>query len=222
MTIADKLIEYYSTIEKPKKLIRGVELLYPFDQAEVIEAISGFYKKYLSDNNKRTLLIGINPGRLGGGITGIPFTDPIRLKEICGIDNDFDRKPELSSTFVYDMINNLGGPNEFYTKFLITSVCPLGFMKDGKNLNYYDDKKLEKVLEKYMLNNLKWHIELVQNDEICFSLGQGKNIAYLNYLNDKYKLFGKIEALPHPRWILQYRRKRLQEFLDLYKEKLSL
>ncbi len=222
MTIADKLIEYYSTIEKPKKLIRGVELLYPFDQAEVIEAISSFYKQYLSDNNKRTLLIGINPGRLGGGITGIPFTDPIRLIEVCGIENEFDRKPELSSTFVYDMINNLGGPDEFYSKFLITSVCPLGFMKDGKNLNYYDDKKLEKVLEKYMLNNLRWHIELVQNDEICFSLGQGKNIAYLNYLNDKYKLFGKIEALPHPRWILQYRRKRLQEFLDLYKEKLTL
>lgn len=222
MTIADKLIEYYSTIEKPKKLIRGVELLYPFDQAEVIEAISSFYKKYLSDNNKRTLLIGINPGRLGGGITGIPFTDPIRLIEVCGIENEFDRKPELSSTFVYDMINNLGGPDEFYSKFLITSVCPLGFMKDGKNLNYYDDKKLEKVLEKYMLNNLRWHIELVQNDEICFSLGQGKNIAYLNYLNDKYKLFGKIEALPHPRWILQYRRKRLQEFLDLYREKLTL
>ncbi len=39
----------------------------------------------------RYLILGINPGRFGGGITGIPFTDPIRLQNICGIENDFQK-----------------------------------------------------------------------------------------------------------------------------------
>jgi hypothetical protein len=43
---------------------------------------SSFYQKYYADNKKRSLIIGINPGRFGAGVTGIPFTDPIRLKRI--------------------------------------------------------------------------------------------------------------------------------------------
>jgi len=220
-TIGEQLIAYYKQIEKPKKLPNGVDLLYPFDQTEVITAINGFYEKYFNDENRRTLLVGINPGRMGGGVTGIPFTDPKAMESILGLENEFEKKRELSSQFIYDMIDFLGGPTFFYSKFLISSVCPLGFVKEGKNMNYYDDKHLQDMLEDYMVKSLQWHLEKVCHREVIYSLGQGKNVKYLHYLNDKYHLCEKIVALPHPRWILQYRRKRLPEFLELYKEKLD-
>ena len=219
-TIGNQLINYYNGINKPGKLPAGVELLFPFDQTAVQTAISSFYTKYFNDGDRRTLLVGINPGRLGGGVTGIPFTDPKAMENFLDLPNDFDKKRKLSSQFIYDMIHHLGGPTFFYSKFLISSVCPLGFVKEGKNMNYYDDQKLQNMLESYMVNNLRWHLDNICHDRVIFSLGQGKNLKYLQFLNSKYQLCGEVVALPHPRWILQYRRKRLSEFLDLYKEKL--
>ncbi len=218
--IGESLIKYYEDIKIPKIGSTDVDVLYPFGDENVIEAVSSFYRKFFNDSKPRTLLIGINPGRNGGGVTGIPFTDPIKLEEICGLPNPFDKKAELSSNFIYEMIDHLGGTNSFYNSFLITSVCPLGFTKNGKNLNYYDEKWLQETLETYMVDNLKWHLDLVKTKTVL-SLGQGKNIAYLEYINKKYNLFDEVLALPHPRWILQYRRKRLPEFLEMYRDVLA-
>ena len=150
MTLAKKLTDFYTNIDKPKKLPKDVGLLFPFSEEAVLNAIGSFYHKFFADEKKRVLLLGINPGRFGGGVTGIPFTDPEKLDSILGIENDFERRYELSSNFVYEMINHLGGPESFYSRFLISSVCPLGFVKDGKNLNYYDEKELQDSLESYM------------------------------------------------------------------------
>jgi len=78
------------------------------------------------------------------GITGIPFTDPVKL-EVLGIANDFQKKRELSSDFVYQMITAFGGANKFYQTFYISAISPLGFTKDEKNLNYYDVKRLTRT-----------------------------------------------------------------------------
>lgn len=216
MTFGEKVIEFYKRLEEPNQLPDRVETLFPFRSEAVIEIIEKFNLGYFNDSNPRTFLIGINPGRLGGGLTGIPFTDPIRLEEILGIENSFEKKQELSSNFIYQMIHHLGGAKSFYSKFYFTSVSPVGFIKEGKNLNYYDDIELQNQLESYCASTLKEQIKFGANP-IAYSLGQGKNIAYLKELNRKYQLFDKIEALPHPRWVMQYRLKRLHEFLDLYK-----
>jgi len=34
-------------------------------------------------------------------------------------------------------------------------------------------------------------------------------------------LFEEVRPLPHPRWVMQYRLKRIDEFIDLYKDQLS-
>lgn len=220
MTYAENILKYYSNISIPQQLPDGVEVLYPFDDSEVSAILSTFYNKYFNDSQKRTFLIGINPGRFGGGSTGIPFTDPIRLKEELDIENSFDPKPELSSRFIYQMINAIGGPEVFYKNFYFTSVSPLGFVKDGKNLNYYDIPALQEALEGYIVEEMKEQLEFGAKD-IAFSLGMGKNIAYLKTLNAKHKLFKEIIPLPHPRWIMQYRLKRLDEFVQEYVAKLT-
>ncbi|GAA0892073.1 hypothetical protein GCM10009122_17520 [Fulvivirga kasyanovii] len=220
MTYAENILKYYSNISIPQQLPEGVEVLYPFDDSEVSAILNTFYNKYFNDSQKRTFLIGINPGRFGGGSTGIPFTDPIRLKEELDIENSFDPKPELSSRFIYQMINAIGGPEVFYKNFYFTSVSPLGFVKDGKNLNYYDIPALQEALEEYIVEEMKKQLEFGAKD-IAFSLGMGKNIAYLKKLNARHKLFKEIVPLPHPRWIMQYRLKRLDEFVQEYSTKLT-
>lgn len=220
MTFANKVIDFYKNIESPVNLPEGVEVLQPFGEDEVNNIVKAFYSKYYQDNNPRTFLIGINPGRFGGGATGIPFTDPIRLKEVIGIDNSFDQKAELSSKFIYQMIDRVGGPEPFYNNFYFTSVSPLGFVKDGKNLNYYDIKELQQVLEQYIVNHLKKQIAFGSRP-IAYSLGKGQNIKYLKWLNKKYELFEDIRPLPHPRWVMQYRLKRLDEFIEEYFDALS-
>ena len=120
------------------------------------------------------------------------------------------------------MIAALGGPHDFYSKFFFSSVSPVGFISGGKNLNYYDIPALQNALETYMIDHMKEKIALFGDDRIAFSLGQGKNFQYLQKINQTHRLFREIKPLPHPRWVMQYRLKRLDEFIGVYQKELSL
>ena len=163
----------------------------------------------------------INPGRFGGGITGIPFTDPVRLKNICGIENTWPLKQELSSLFIYDVINTYGGAEKFYQDFYITAVSPLGFTKHGKNLNYYDDKELQNRIKDFVIDCMNRQLEFGINRKVAFCLGDGKNYKYLSGLNEEKKIFDKIVPLSHPRFIMQYKLKKKDEYILSYLEKLK-
>jgi hypothetical protein len=178
--------------------------------------MKAFYEKYYDDERKRTLILGINPGRFGAGTTGVPFTDPVRLEKECGIANNFPKKQELSSVFVYEMINAYGGCKVFYRKMYISAICPLGFIKEGKNYNYYDDALLLKRIEPLLITHLRRQISFGVNTNRVFCLGQGKNFQYLETLNRAHGFFDEIIPLPHPRWIMQYRLKKKQEYLQMY------
>ena len=45
-------------------------------------------------------------------------------------------------------------------------------------------------------------------------------MKYFEKLNEEHGFFKQVLPLPHPRWVMQYRRKRLEEFVELYLEKL--
>jgi hypothetical protein len=220
-TFARDVLDYHFSLRPDIALPDQVKWLYPYDQEEVREAMSRFFTKYFSDQEKRTVLIGINPGRYGAGITGVPFTDPIRMETECSLLNTFPKKQELSSVFVYEVINAMGGVADFYRHFYITSICPLGFVRNGKNYNYYDSPVLTEAILPMIIDNLEKHISFGLNQEVAFSLGQGKNFTFLEKLNARYRFFRKIIPLPHPRWVMQYRLKSREQYVQEYITKLS-
>ena len=151
MTFATQILSFFKNLDLKFQLPKEVEVMNPFKDKDTYNICKKFYYKYYHDNNPRHLILGINPGRFGGGITGIPFTDPLRLLSVCGIENNFQKKQELSSVFIYEMIDAFGGPESFYNNFYISSVSPLGFTKNNKNLNYYDDRDLEQSLKEFII-----------------------------------------------------------------------
>jgi len=159
-------------------------------------------------------MLGINPGRFGAGITGINFTAPKQLKENCGIDHSWKNKTELSAEFIYEMINAYGGPASFYNDYFIGAVSPLGFMKGGKNINYYDDKQLQQSVTPFITSTLQQQLSMGFDAAICFCIGGEKNYRFLSALNEQYNFFQQIVPLPHPRFIMQYRRKKKQEYIE--------
>ena len=124
---SEKLIKFYKQLQPPK-LPKGIEILFPQKDPQVIEIVEKFYKKYFNDDHPRSIMLGINPGRYGAGITGVNFTAPKQLKEICDIDHHFKSSSELSAEFIYEMIMEYGGVKKFYQDWFIGSVCPLGFI----------------------------------------------------------------------------------------------
>ena len=216
MTFADNILSFFKKMKFNIHLPDDVEVMNPFKDEAAMQVCTQFYKKYYSDNNERKMIIGINPGRHGGGITGIPFTDPIRLKNECGVENNWQPKQELSSLFVYDVINAYGGAKRFYKDFYITAVSPLGFTKEGKNLNYYDDKILQNDIKDFVIDCMKKQLDFGINRQVAFCLGDGKNFKYLSRLNEEMKFFKKIMPLSHPRFIMQYKLKKKEEYIKYY------
>jgi hypothetical protein len=126
----------------------------------------------------------------------------------------------LSSIFVYDMIEAYGGVDPFYARFYITAISPLGFVRDGKNLNYYDDKELLKAIEPFALDCIRRQMKTIPTDAVCYCLGEGENYKYFSRINALHGFFQEIVPLPHPRFIMQYRRKRVDEYVELYVSRL--
>jgi hypothetical protein len=221
MNFAERILIFYKKLAITLRLPKGVEILNPYQDEKAFALCSEFYRKYYGDDKPRRVILGINPGRFGGGITGIPFTDPIKLESICGIPNDLQKKAELSADYIYKMIEAFGGPKKFYGNYFFNSVSPLGYTLDGKNLNYYDTPALQKSLETFIIKSMHELLALGVDRKKAFCLGEGQNYKYLQALNEREKLFKSIEPLAHPRFIMQYKRKMVDEYIDRYLRKLG-
>jgi uracil-DNA glycosylase len=226
-TFADKVIKFNKDLKFNGIMPAGIRVMNPFRENPLIPEISGqFYKKFYNDNKERKFIIGINPGRNGAGVTGIPFTDTKRLSEICDIKIDSFKSHELSSVFVYEMIEKYGGVKKFYEDFYINSVSPLGFVKlnpkgNWVNMNYYDDKRLYDAVYNFMIKSLKEQISFGINNDVCFVLGK-KNAEFLNEINSRENLFRKIVMLHHPRYIAQYKLKSKNKYISEYLKNLKI
>jgi hypothetical protein len=221
MSFAENVLRFYTELRIDHPLPRGVQILNPYQDDQAFAACKTFYNKFYNDNRKRFLILGINPGRHGAGLTGIPFVDPAKLESLFGIKNNFPKKTELSADFIHAMIAGFGGHEKFFSKFFINSVSPLGFMKDGKNLNYYDTPLLKKSLEPFIYDSMQRLLDFNVDRRISFCLGEGANFKYLADLNTRHKFFEHIVPLAHPRFIMQYKRRQLNGYLEDYLQKLN-
>lgn len=221
-TFGEKIISFNKRVAFKGSLPKGISVMNPFkENPEALEISSQFYKKFYNDYRERHIILGINPGRFGAGVTGVPFTDTKRLLNECGLA--FSGKPthEPSATFIYEMINAYGGTEKFYKDFYIQSIFPLGFTatnEKGKevNYNYYDSKELTEAVYHAMIKNIKTQIGFGVNTELCFCFGTGQNEKFLKKVNEEHHFFKKIIALEHPRYIMQYKFKTKELYIDKY------
>lgn len=225
---AEKIIAFYRSVCYNGSLPPGISIMNPFrDNPEALDVASRFYRKFYSDNHKRYMILGINPGRFGAGVTGIPFTDTVRLVEKCGLDINGLKTHETSSVFIYEMIDKYGGPDKFYSDYYISSVSPLGFISETVkggviNYNYYDNREMEENLMDFIHDSLEKQLAFGIERDVCFCLGTGKNLKFLTKLNDQHKYFRRIVPLEHPRFIMQYRLKHKHYYIEMYVQKLLI
>ncbi|MFL9835068.1 SMUG2 DNA glycosylase family protein [Chryseobacterium terrae] len=217
---ADSVVEFNKNLKYSGNLPSNFQVLNPYlDNPETMIVMQKFYQKYYNDSNQRKFLIGINPSRHGAGVTGVPFTDTKRLESVCGIKMKFAYTHEVSSVFMYDMIAEYGGAEEFYKNIYINSPFPLAIVRKSKgnwiNANYYDDKELFNAVKDFMIDSLKKHISLNIDTSEIFILGK-KNATFISKLNQEANLFEKMTVLEHPRYIQQYKSKEKYLYIDKY------
>lgn len=220
-SFGNKVIDFNEELNFLEALPEGFQVLNPYiDNPETMEVMRQFYQKFYSDSQTRKFIVGINPSRHGAGVTGVPFTDTKRLKTICGIKMESAHTHEISSVFMYDMIQQFGGATAFYKQFYINSPFPLAIVRKTKegnwlNANYYDDNKLFEMVKDFMILTLKKHISLGLDTSEVYVLGK-KNAIFIQKLNKEAHLFDQLKVLEHPRYIQQYKSKEKQLYIDKY------
>jgi hypothetical protein len=217
-TFAERAFRFYRNLSLPGSLPGNVKVMNPYQEPGVQQYVRRFLDRYFSDNRRRILVFGINPGRFGAGITGITFTDPVALENFCGIPSDLPKRRETSSVFVYEFADRFGGPAKLFGDFFLTAVSPLGFIKDGKNYNFYDAPALFRTTKPFIVQSLRDQVSLGVSPKVAIVLGSGKNRAVFESLNGEHGFFESVLALDHPRFIVQYRRSRIEEYLRKYEE----
>ncbi len=217
MTFAERVLAFFRQLTPPDiPLPEGFSWLFPYDQEETKRVMALFYRRFYADEHPRAFVFGINPGRFGAGVTGVPFTDPIRLEADGGIPNAFSKRPELSAQFVWEVVRAFGGPNSFFRHFYLTALLPLGFTCRGRNINYYDDPQLLRAVGPFLRWNIRTQMAFGARRHAALCLGEGKNAQVLRQINAENGLFERILSVPHPRWIMQYDRKRRAYWVEQY------
>lgn len=220
MSFAAKAIEFFEQLKPPGRLPPGVQSLYPHKDPAVQAVIRAFFNRYYADEKDRICLIGINPGRMGAGITGINFTAPRQLSQFLHIPHPWSSSSELSAEFIYEVVSAFGGPAAFFGQFYLGSVSPVGFVRDGKNLNYYDDPLLQERIRPYAVKQLKAQLGFGIRNSVAICIGGDKNLKFLQELNSRYHFFDELRVVPHPRFIQQYRRSAKASYVQQYLEEL--
>lgn len=225
LTFAHNVLQYNKTLSSIQlDLPDGFRIINPFagDSKDIVQGITKtFYEKYYNDNEIRYLILGSSPARRGTAVTGVPFEDAFHIQKETGIIIENFYVNKSSSNFLYDVIEKYGGVKAFYSKFFLNFVFPLGIVKTNSkgnevNCNFYDSKILQYYLQNFIIESIRTIISFGIDTSVCFCIGSGKNFSVLNEINKKYKFFGMIIPLEHPRYIMQYNSKNRESFLNKY------
>jgi len=212
---SDKAVEYFFSIRPPEKLPADISVLNPYSSREVKRVVKNYFSRFYNDPGTRIYMIGINPGRFGGGLTGISFTDPLALREHCDIENNLGSGKELSGRFIYHVAEQYGGVEKFFSKVFLTALYPFALISGGKNFNYYDKKSLAVLLRPQIIKNIQRQISFGARRDRAILLGR-KNAKYFELINRDYSFFKELIVLDHPRYIMQYKLKKIDYYIAKY------
>jgi hypothetical protein len=68
----------------------------------------------------------------------------------------------------------------------------------------------------FIFESIEKQLEFGARTDVAICLGEGKNLDVLGDLNEKYRWFDRLVGLPHPRFVMQYRRKEKPEYIQRY------
>ena len=197
-SIVRDILGFYDEIEHGKlqwvkTRLQSLDIRIITDFLENVRWMELFYGKYVEPFHPRVVICGINPGRFGSGKVGVPFLDFQALNELVGDTGRDDT--EKSARFFYSVVKHFG-PQRFYATFYVTNVSWLGFLRNGRNVNYYS---LPADIQTVILNKFCYELILVRPTHIIStSLEVAKTLCSLK---DERDITANIDLrLKHPRW----------------------
>ncbi|MBA1393336.1 DUF4918 family protein, partial [Lactobacillus sp. XV13L] len=113
-TFGEKVLSFHEELARVSiGLPKNYRILNPYSgkNRELVNEVNTiFYKKFFDDIRTRRLVLGSSPARRGTSVTGVPFEDTYQIYLHTGIRiNDFFIN-QSSSNFLYEVINEYGGP----------------------------------------------------------------------------------------------------------------
>ena len=153
-TTAQKILAFNDTLKSASiNLPEKYRLINPFagaNQQQIAQITQRFYRQHYHDNKQRFMILGSSPARRGTALTGVPFEDVNHLQKDTRISLDAFGANKRSSSFLYEVMEEYGGRQNFYKQFYMGFVCPLGIEKinlkgNWVNCNYYENAVLKKM-----------------------------------------------------------------------------
>ncbi|MBU3678659.1 MAG: DUF4918 family protein [Candidatus Kapabacteria bacterium] len=215
-TFAEFVESFLRNVSIPEPLPSGIEVLQPYSDAEVRRVLHTMCVRYYAKSSRRIGVWGINPGRFGAGLTGLAFTDPWAVQHDLGINTTLGGRREMSAEFISMVIAAYGGPQTFYHDVYMSALSPLGFIRKGVNINFYDDPALEKLMTP---NIIRWMDDVLSHNvrrDVTILLGSGKLRTFMERSVREAVGVSEVIYLDHPRYIMQYRRSSVLEYVQLY------
>ena len=229
-TVAQEILEFNDSLGRVSlEVLKGFNLINAFNGVNkdtIKHVLHKFYTKYYNDTDKRFMILGSSPARRGTALTGVPFEDVNHLQKDTGISIDAFGANKRSSSFLYEVMEEYGGRQNFYKQFYMSFVCPLGIEKinlkgNWVNCNYYENAALKKCLHPFIIDSLRRQIDFNIDTTVCFCIGSGENFKFLTNINNEHHFFDTIVPLEHPRFIMQYNANRKEKFMQKYVNTLS-
>ncbi len=213
---ADRIATFLTSLTIDEPLAPGFEVLDPYRDPEVRKVVDRFVRMAYAGDHPRTAIWGINPGRFGAGVTGLSFTDPFVLTEVLGFDTSITGRREISAEFIWKVVDAYGGPAAFFRDFYLSALSPLGYIREGRNVNFYDDADFLNRIQPQILSWIKLQQGAGLQADRCVVLGTGRLREVMEQRLRPHLDYTTVEYLEHPRFIMQYRRRQMEEYVDKY------
>ena len=171
-----------------------------------------FWQQYVPEPLPQTVIVGLNPGRMGAGLTGVPLLDFRSLTNLLPDARLPRNDTEPSANFFHRVAQHIGA-EKFYRQFYVSNVSAVGYLRDNKNCNYHD---LPDAAQQIVEQRFRDEMAVVAPKRI---IALGREVeATVQRLYDDGAI--RISHLPHPSWIMTYRLREAQSWVRRYTQML--